>query len=418
MKARLATPQESLPYEPTQAFSARLCGQEMRFVSKPGLPHWNQVTPSTILLAENVTPPEQGRFLWLGCGHGAGAAALARQAPGCELWLMDTSFIALQMSTLTAQENKLPNIVTHASISTLPEQREAFEAVAIDLPKGRKLAQRWLLEAWHALRRGGQLYLAGANEQGIQAVIKDAQAIFGLGTILAYKKGNRVVRFQKSGELQAENVAWLTEPGIAPQTWHELSITVGTAGATHCGKEHRLSASHLDSLSIRSLPGIFSFDHLDEGTRLLLEHMQTPAGGRVVDIGCGYGIIGLLAARAGAAHVDLVDVNLLAVAAAKENLVLHNIANAEAQPADILSALAGKRYNLAVTNPPFHAGASVDYQIAQAFIQQSWRALEDGGQLLLVANRFIRYEQLMQSIFRRVECVAETGRYHLLSGTK
>ena len=138
----------------------------------------------------------------------------------------------------------------------------------------------------------------------------------------------------------------------------------------------------------------------------------------MLDLGCGYGVIGLIAARSGAAQVDLVDSNLLAVAAAAKNLSLHCIANARAIPSDVLSAVMEEQYHLIVTNPPFHAGKPVDYQIANAFIQQSWQALEKRGRFLLVANRFIRYDRLMEQTFTEVRCIAQTGRYHVLLGSK
>ena len=87
-------------------------------------------------------------------------------------------------------------------------------------------------------------------------------------------------------------------------------------------------------------------------------------------------------------------------------------------PSDVLSAVAGERYTLIATNPPFHTGRSVDFQVAQAFIQQSWNALEVGGRLLLVANRFIRYERLIEDKFRRVGQLAETDRYHVIEAWK
>jgi len=83
-----------------------------------------------------------------------------------------------------------------------------------------------------------------------------------------------------------------------------------------------------------------------------------------------------------------------------------------------LSAIKDRQYDLVVTNPPFHSGKSVDYDIAQAFIADSWRVLVPGGRLVLVANKFIRYDRQMQSIFDQVEVLAETNKYHLLSGTK
>jgi 16S rRNA (guanine1207-N2)-methyltransferase len=137
----------------------------------------------------------------------------------------------------------------------------------------------------------------------------------------------------------------------------------------------------------------------------------------VLDIGCGWGAIGLLAARRGAAQVDLVDVGLPAVAAAARNIAQAGIANARALPSDALGAVADARYDLIVTNPPFHAGKAIDHDAALAFIAGARDLLTPRGRLLVVANAFLRYERAMQGQFGTVETVAEDRRYHVLQAS-
>jgi 16S rRNA (guanine1207-N2)-methyltransferase len=391
-----------MSYYQTDEFAATLRGQVVRVTSKPGLPDWRAITPATILLAETVEMPPDGRALLLGCGHGALGVTLARQIPGGDLGLTDTSFIALTMAEQTLRANKVTNAYLHSDITLLPAQAEAFDTVVMELPKGRKLARRWLAEAYAVLKPGGELYLAGANKQGIQPVIEDAAALLGKAVALKYKKGNRVARAVKDFQ-GADEPPWAKEPGIAPGTWYEFEV--GVRG---------------NSFRLRSLPGVFAYgDQLDDGTGLLLTQLNAPPGAQVLDVGCGYGIIGLLAARLGAAHVDMVDVNLWAVAAARENIAGNGISNARAFPSDAFSAVRDKQYNLIVTNPPFHTGQAVDYEVAQAFIEGARHALAPGGQLMLVANKFIRYDRLMRALFdEHVECLAETGRYHVLLATQ
>ncbi|MBN1149315.1 MAG: class I SAM-dependent methyltransferase [Anaerolineales bacterium] len=389
-------PEADIDYTQQREYSALICDQPIRFFSKPGLPEWDRISPSARLLAENAHLPANARALLLGCGHGAAAAALSRRIPGGELYLMDHNFIALQMSAQTLHANQASNAHVHSGLSLLPEHGDTFDAVLIDLPKGRQLARRWLVEAHALLRPAGALYLAGANDHGIRSAANDAQALFGNAAVLAYKKGNRLLRLVK--EAAHEQIpAWRHEPGIAPGSWRTLQIDAPQG-----------------VYNLRSLPGVFSFDRLDEGTRLLLSGLEISPGDKMIDLGCGYGIIGLVAALSGAGQVDLLDVNLLATACANENLALHNVSNARAYPSDVLSAAPQARYSLVASNPPFHSGAAVDYQIAAAFIRQSWGALEKGGRLLLVANRFIRYDRLLEQVFGQARCLAQTGRYHLL----
>jgi 16S rRNA (guanine1207-N2)-methyltransferase len=86
--------------------------------------------------------------------------------------------------------------------------------------------------------------------------------------------------------------------------------------------------------------------------------------------------------------------------------------------ADMLDFVPDYGYTHIITNPPFHAGIEVDTLAAQAFIAQAYRLLEPGGQLILVANRFLRYDRLMKTLFGNIAYPVETGKYHVLSSTK
>lgn len=400
------------PYQDTLGFEAELGDHSIQVVSKPGLPNWDRVTAPAQLIARYVELEPAGRFLYLGCGHGASAAALARSAPQAAGWLVDANQIALEMAQKTLELNHVANMALTDGLEIPEDGAPPFDDVIIDLPKGRRLAQRWLVQAHAALAPGGRLFVSGSKDEGIQPVLKDAQELFGQPAILGYKKGCRIARFVKpaaigGGQASSEPVAaaqspaWALQPGVALKSWFEMEIELA-------GRR----------LKMYSLPGIFAYDVLDAGTQLLLSCAHLPPGAHVLDLGCGYGAIGLYAALSGAAQVDLVDVNRWAIAAARQNLAAHGVQNAQALPSDVLQALPNRRYTHILSNPPFHAGKAVDYQIAEAFIRQSWQGLEAGGQLILVANQFIRYEQIMRPIFGEVSLLAESGSYRVLAGAK
>jgi 16S rRNA (guanine1207-N2)-methyltransferase len=388
------------PYYRMRKFMTTLCGYDLVVISKPGLPHWDEVTPAVQLLAESVHLGQDGQALLLGCGNGALGVALARQGRADRLRMVDTNWIALRMAKLTLAENGYTHVLVEPLQYRLPA--EAYQTVIIDLPKGRKLARRWLVEAWGALQTSGELYLAGANSEGLQSVIQDAGSLFGNVTVLAYRKGCRIARMLKQSVpvmAPGQAVAWTAEPGITKGSWIEFTASV-------CG----------ETFTLRSLPGVFSFDRVDDGTALLLEQL-TPdmvQGKRVLDFGCGYGLIGMAASRLGAAWVDMLDVDLSAVAAAQENCSLNNIHNAQVCPSDVLEATGPERFDLILSNPPFHTGKQVEYGIAQTFITQAQTGLHPGGILILVANRFIRYDRLMRDLFGNVRSLTETGKFHVL----
>jgi 16S rRNA (guanine1207-N2)-methyltransferase len=378
----------------------RLGGEFIDLASKPGLPNWDQLSPAAQLIGEKLIILPEGRVLYLGCGNGAAGVMIANRLTNGQLWLHDTNYIATQMTVETLRINRITNAHVFAEINLQAELENNIDAAIIELPKGRQLAQRWLALAFIGLKTGGVLYLTGANRQGINPLVKDAEMLFGEPIVLGYKKGNRLVRFQKNRpELPVGG--WWQTPGIAPDTWYTFAIQ-----------------TLFETIEIYSLPGIFSSDRLDQGTQLLLESLPNLQNMNALDLGCGYGALGLVAARSGAASVDLVDANLLAVAAAQMNIKNLKLTNVRAFASDVLSAVPENKYDLILSNPPFHTGRDVDYQVARAFIEQSFRALETGGQLYIVANRFIRYEKIMGMYFQHVEEVIQSPRFHVLCGMK
>jgi 16S rRNA (guanine1207-N2)-methyltransferase len=106
------------------------------------------------------------------------------------------------------------------------------------------------------------------------------------------------------------------------------------------------------------------------------------------------------------------------VAATIENIGRNSVDNASAMPSDALSAVRGRRYELVATNPPFHAGRAIDYHVARTFIEQAHDVIVPGGTFLLVANRFIPYDQGIHTTYGNVRTIAETNRYRLFAATR
>jgi 16S rRNA (guanine1207-N2)-methyltransferase len=388
------------PYNQLQRFKVILGQEQLDMVTKPGLSAWKVVFPSLQLFISTASFSPGDRVLLLGCHLGVLAAFLARVHPGLSLFLTDHSYNSLEMARLTLAANYI-NGVTILNTTELSEDLfEAFNLVYLQLPKGRSLARRWMVQAYHTLKVDGSLYLGGANDAGIQSSIKDARSLFTRGEVLAYKKGSRVARFLKSpGDALAPD--WYNAPGISPGSWVEFTIELN----------HR-------TFRIRSLPGVFSYNRLDEATRMLLQSVAILPDAKVLDVGCGYGVLGLYAAAQGASLVHLVDDNFLAVASSQATLKLNRVANAQVYTGDLLTPLGNNQYDLILSNPPFHAGHSVNYQITQALIEQSYQALNPGGRLVIVVSSFLRYDHLIQSIFNNVTVLAESGKFRLLSGLK
>lgn len=382
------------PYEQPRAASVRFGAQALQLITKPGIPHWESPSPADHLLYEEV-PLLPGNTLVLGGNPGALGAALALRSPASHVLLASPNCIALDMARRTLAANGIGNATVLEGVSVLPEWTGRCAGVALLAPPDRKLARRWLLEAWHALAPGGALWLAGANDEGIRSVIADAAELFGTAPVRAYRQSSRLaeaLRGPEAGTLPE----WAASPGIAPGTWREFAVELRG-----------------QRLQICSLAGVFAHDRLDAGTQLLLETIAAPTGARVLDLGCGAGVIGVLAARMGAAHADLADASLLAVASAAETLARNGIASAQARAADGVPPGPASTYDEVLSNPPFHVGKAIDYAVARAFIAQTRRALRPGGRFTLVANAFLRYDQLLHANFDHVACIAQTASFRV-----
>ncbi len=160
--------------------------------------------------------------------------------------------------------------------------------------------------------------------------------------------------------------------------------------------------SHFDidvagiNLHICSLPGVFSSGELDNGTRLLLENLTKHISGKVLDFGCGAGIIAAFVAKKyPQTTIDLIDVNALAIASAKKTLQLNQLSG-QVFPSDGLSHVKGK-YQAVISNPPFHQGIQTNYHATESFLKEIKHYLSHSGSLTIVANNFLKYAPIIKS---------------------
>ena len=112
----------------------------------------------------------------------------------------------------------------------------------------------------------------------------------------------------------------------------------------------------------------------------------------------------------------MVDASLAAVDAAQRMIEQSGLTNAQVLPGDGARALLEQRFDLVVTNPPFHVGGIQTIAIAERFIREAAQVLRPRGRFYLVANRFLKYEPPMRECFKTVEEVAGNTRFKVLRG--
>lgn len=169
-------------------------------------------------------------------------------------------------------------------------------------------------------------------------------------------------------------------------------------------------------LALQTQPGVFAHRELDEGTRLLIEAMRVSPTARVLDWGCGYGVIGIVAAKlAVRGHVTLVDVDIRATRLAQRNLELNAVENAEVVLGDGVHDLPPKtRFDVILSNPPTHSGR----EVLDDLVASAYKALRPRGQLYLVINRLLSLRREVESVFGNTETAARHKGFVVIRAVK
>ncbi len=314
---------------------------------------------NTVLILNSASDPFIQRITQLGGDH--------------KLLLAEDNIAAAKAVEVSLQNRKtaLQHIAFHNS--TLRYQPGTVDVAVMNLlyQPGTAWIVHGLQLAAYALRPGGSLYVTGAKERGILSTAKRMQTIFGNVETLLISKGHRVVCSQKLPD----------RPLLEPTQ----DVTV------------------------------FASSKLDEGTRQLIAGVDVHATDEALDIGCGAGFLGLHIARlATRGYVTMVDVSLAAVVIAEQAVEQSGLTNVRVLASDGAEAVRDQRFDLVVTNPPFHLGGIHTLDIAERFMRETAQILRPQGRFYLVANRFLKYEPALRTHFKYVEEVGGDTRYKVV----
>ncbi len=160
------------------------------------------------------------------------------------------------------------------------------------------------------------------------------------------------------------------------------------------------------NIKIASLPGVFSQNKIDIGTKLLLTNLPNQMTGKILDFGCGAGVIScFIGKRFKTTLLSLVDVNALAITSAEKSLALNEL-QGEVYASNSLSDVHAS-YNHVVSNPPFHQGLKTHYQASESFLSNIGKHLKKDACVSIVANSFLRYQPIMQENIGRTEIITK-----------
>jgi len=162
---------------------------------------------------------------------------------------------------------------------------------------------------------------------------------------------------------------------------------------------------------------VFSKRKIDTGTRLLIETMILPQNGNVLDVGCGYGAVGIAAATFNPSlHVVMTDVNMRAVRLATKNIALNNVPNAEAKYSHLYESIENLRFNCVLSNPPVSAGM----ETVTSIIKQAPKVMSPKANFQMVIRSKIGAKTLPDTFaetFGNCKILARESGYRVLMGT-
>lgn len=259
-----------------------------------------------------------------------------------------------------------------------------FDHAVLFLPKSRELTE-YLLNALAARLANRTLYLVGEKRAGIERAAKQLAAL------------GEPRKLDSARHCQLWQVK-VTQPPLAPDLLSlaqpfDLELADGP-------------------LKVISLPGVFSHGRLDRGSALLLEQLDGLPAGRLLDFGCGAGIIGAaLKRRYPQSEVVMLDVDAFAVQSSRLTLAANGL-DAEVISGDGIDA-APQQLAAIISNPPFHQGVHTHYQASETLIEKAAQHLEPGGEMRLVANSFLRYPPLIEAHLGSCQTLASADGFRI-----
>lgn len=377
------------PREPLRAWDAA-DDYLLRYLAEPG---------------EGADPVDlSGAVVAVGDRWGALATALAVRAGGSPAGPAPTQI----SDSYLGQQATLANLRRNASsgtagapvrlLSTQDAPPERIDVLLVRVPKSLALLEDQLHRLAPAVHAGTVVVGAGMVTEIHTSTLRLFERILGATrTSLAVRK--------------ARLIFCAPDPRLArtPGPWPLRYVLPDGIGA-------------LSGRTVTSHAGVFCADRLDIGTRLLLQHLPVRHGpDRVVDLGCGNGVVGTAAALANpASDVLFIDESYQAVASAEATFRANAdpATKAEFAVADALSAIPAASADLVLNNPPFHSHRATTDTTARRMFATARTALRPGGELWVVGNRHLGYHVRLRRLFGACDVVASDPKFVILRAVK
>lgn len=339
------------------------------------------------LAEQQLLQPDQ-KLLILNDSCGALSVALAGQRP----WMLSDSFLAHQATLANLADNQR-SVDSVRLLTALQAPEGLIDLVLIKVPKSLALLEDQLFRLRPHLHAGSQILGAGMVKAIHNSTLALFERILGPTTTSLARKKARLIFCRPDLE---------RSPGTTPYPGEFRLETTGELITSHAG--------------------VFSREGLDIGTRFFLEQIPASEQPRtIVDLGCGNGIVGLVAARRNPrAKLIFTDESFMAVASAEENFRRAFGAERAASflVTDALAGIPRGSVELILNNPPFHQEHVVGDQTAWRMFQQAREALGHRGELLVIGNRHLDYHLKLRRLFGNCTLIDSNPKFVVLKAVR
>jgi 16S rRNA (guanine1207-N2)-methyltransferase len=335
-------------------------------------------------LADELKPAPDTRVLILNDAFGALGIALNGFHPHA----VSDSYLSQQATRINLAQNGL-SVDSVRLINALEPLEGSYDLVLIKVPKTLALLEDELIRLHPYLTSSSKVILAGMIKSLPSSVWNIVERLLGPTTTALARKKSRLI-FARP------------EPGLSlPPNPYPVCYQLENT--------NYLISNHAN---------VFSRDNLDIGTRFFLQHL--PSGQDkcdIVDLGCGNGVVGLIAAeRNPNATVHFVDESFMAIASAKDNFYR---AFGQQRPAifrvgDGLTDFQPNSADLILCNPPFHQQHTVGDRIASGMFKQARKILRKNGELWVIGNRHLNYHGYLDRLFGSHAVIAANPKFVVL----
>ena len=360
---------------------------------------WDAADELLLAFLAEQTPAPDKRFLIVNDQYGALTVSLTAALSAYPIQFATDSFLSQQAvrKNLAANDLSDASISWHTSLDTIEGE---VDYLLIKLPKSLALLEDQLYRYRQVCTPNTKVIAAGMVKYMPAGVFNLFEKTLGVTQTSLAKKKARLI---------------FCTPGLSDKT-----------GASPYPTSYCLENT---DYQIDNHANVFSRESLDIGTRFFLANLPVfeadngpdQAGEiNIADLGCGNGIVGLIAAeRYPSAKIDFYDESFMALASARANFYrAFPDKSARFVTDDCMSSAAAGHYQMVLCNPPFHQQNVVSDFVAQQMFRDAKNALRQGSEFCVVANRHLAYSDSLKRLFGNCFVVATNSKFVVLKATK